>query len=74
MKKRKRYQPKEKPRMCDPGMCDPGMCDPGMCDNCIYIGDGDFICDRGPGEPVLVVEDWEPNENYLMCRRNRRTT
>lgn len=64
MKKRKRYQPKEKPRMCDPGMCD----------NCTYIGDGDFICDRGPGEPVLVVEDWEPNENYFMCRRKRRTT
>lgn len=64
MKKHKRYQPKEKPRMCDPGMCD----------NCIYIGDGDFICDRGPGKPVLVEEDWEPNENYLMCRRKRGTT
>lgn len=64
MKKHKKYQRMEKPRMCDPGMCD----------NCIYIGDGDFICDRGPSEPVLVVEDWDPNENYLMCQRNRRTT
>lgn len=64
MKKRNGYKRPEKPRMCDPGMCD----------NCIYIGDGDFICDRGPGEPVLVVEDWEPNENAGMFRRNRRTT
>lgn len=38
MKKRKKYQHQEKPRMCDPGMCD----------NCSYIGDGNFICDKGP--------------------------
>lgn len=47
MKKRKKPQHQEKPRMCDPGMCD----------NCVYIGEGDFICDKGPGEPVIVVED-----------------
>jgi len=27
------------------------------CDHCIYIGEGDFICDR-KDEPVLVIEDW----------------
>lgn len=53
MKKRKPRPRSEKPRMCDPGMCD--------C--CQYIGEGDFICDKGPGQPVLVVEDWQPNEN-----------
>ena len=36
---------------------------------CQYIGEGDFICDKGPGQPVLVVEDWQPNENAGRCRR-----
>ena len=45
MKKRKPRPRSEKPRMCDPGMCD--------C--CQYIGEGDFICDKCPGQPVLVV-------------------
>lgn len=53
-------------------MCDPGMCDPGMCDHCTYIGEGDFICDKGPGEPVIVVEDWVPNENAGRCKRSQR--
>ena len=47
MKKRKKYQRQEKPRMCD------------------------FICDKGPGEPVIVVEDWVPNEDAGRCRRGR---
>lgn len=62
MKKYKKHPHQEKPRMCDPGMCD----------NCIYIGEGDFICDKGPGEPVIVVEDWQPNENAGRCRRGQR--
>jgi len=48
------------------------MCDPGMCDCCQYIGEGDFICDKGPGQPVLVVKDWQPNENAGRCRRGGR--
>lgn len=60
MKKRKnKHQYHEKPRMCDPGMCD----------HCQYIGEGDFICDDAPDGPVLVVEDWQPNENAGLCRR-----
>lgn len=62
MKKRKPRPRSEKPRMCDPGMCD--------C--CQYIGEGDFICDKGPGQLVLVVEDWQPNENAGRCRRGGR--
>ena len=57
MKKRKPRPRSEKPRMCDPGMCD--------C--CQYIGEGDFICDKG-----LVVEDWQPNENAGRCRRGTK--
>ena len=25
--------------------------------------------DKGPGEPVIVVENWEPNENAGRCKR-----
>ena len=56
MKKRKKYQHRDKPRMCD---------------HCVYIGEGDFICDKGPGEPVIVVEDWVPNEDAGRCRRGK---
>ena len=36
------------------------------CDHCVYIGEGDFICDR-KDEPVLVIEDWI--ELRLPCRK-----
>lgn len=66
MSRRKFHRPqrREKPRMCDPGMCD----------HCIYIGEGDFICDQAVEEPdgVLVVDGWEPTENYLRCRKSHR--
>lgn len=35
------------------------------CANCIYIGEGDYICDVD--EPVLVMEDHTPNDNYCYC-------
>lgn len=34
------------------------------CDNCIYIGEGDYICDVNY---VLVKEDHIPNEDYNYC-------
>lgn len=48
------------------------MCDPRMCDHCTYIGEGDFIYDKGLGEPVIVVDDWESNENAGRCKRGPR--
>lgn len=42
------------------------FCDPGMCDCCQYIGEGDFLCDK---YMEIVVSDWTPTENYLMCRK-----
>ena len=52
------------------------MCDPGMCDSCEYIGEGDFICNRfhdDNGNPgIFVVEKWEPNKNYMMCKKVKR--
>ena len=34
--------------------------DPNLCDHCVYLGDGDFVCDLhglGPEETVFVMED-----------------
>ena len=42
------------------------FCDPGVCDCCLYIGEGDFLCDK---HMEIVVSDWEPTENYLMCNK-----
>ena len=41
------------------------FCDPGICDCCQYIGEGDFLCDK---YMEIVVSDWEPTANYLMCQ------
>ena len=46
------------------------MCDPGLCDHCMYLGDGDFVCNlhgMGPGKTVFVVEGWTPTDHYLQC-------
>lgn len=44
------------------------FCDPAVCDCCLYIGEGDFLCNQ---YMEIVVSDWEPTENYLMCHRTR---
>ena len=39
-----------------------------ICDHCMYIGEGDFVCDDHPdGEFVLVMSDWEPTELFMHC-------
>lgn len=35
------------------------------CANCICIGEGDFICDVD--EPILVMEDYIPTEDFCCC-------
>ena len=50
----------------------PKICDPNLCDHCMYLGEGDFVCDLhglGPEETVFVMEDWEPTERFLQCRK-----
>lgn len=51
-----KWEPSYEPRLC---------CDPNVCACCQYIGDGDFVCDK---YFELVVTDWEPTQNFLMCR------
>ena len=36
------------------------------CDHCIYIGEGDYICDSGD-IPVIIMEEHLPNDNYWCC-------
>lgn len=55
MKSKKKKNSKPRPKLCDPALCD--------C--CQYIGEGDFICDK---HQEVVVADWEPTENFLMCK------
>ena len=50
------------------------VCDPGICDHCIYICEGDFICDlygMGPDKTTFVLEDWQPTEDFLQCMKGR---
>ena len=41
-------------------------CEPSACDECIYIGEGDFVCET---LQEIVVSDWQPTEEYLGCIR-----
>ncbi len=45
------------------------FCDPSVCDCCLYVGEGDFLCDR---HMEIVVSDWVPTENYLMCQAQHK--
>ena len=57
----KKVKPRRKKRI---------FCDPGVCDNCLYICEGDFICDKAV-VPVMVISEWEPTEDYMWCRNRR---
>ena len=58
-----KVKPKEKHKK------DEVFCDPGVCDNCQYICEGDFLCDEFE---EIVISDWKPTANYMMCRRRRK--
>lgn len=47
----------------------PRYCDPGACGSCLYLGEGDFLCDE---HQEIVVADWQPTRHHLMCKRRRR--
>lgn len=40
------------------------ICDPSFCESCLYIGEGDFLCER---YTEIVIADWMPTENFLLC-------
>ena len=46
------------------------FCDPAVCQNCIYICEGDFICDK-KAVPVVVVSDWDPTEDFMWCKKRK---
>ena len=43
------------------------------CSHAIYIGEGDFICDKHSHQPdrAIVIADWAPTSNYLQCLNGR---
>lgn len=45
------------------------FCDPGMCDECVYIGEGDFLCEK---YNEIVLSDWEPTDDFMMCIKEKR--
>lgn len=34
------------------------------CGHCVYIGEGDYICDMSHG---IVMEDWIPADDFYSC-------
>ena len=40
------------------------VCDPWMCNECVYLGEGDFLCEK---YNEMVLSDWEPTDDFLMC-------
>ena len=40
------------------------FCDPGICEHC------HFICDK-KADPIPVIEDWEPTEDFMWCAKHR---
>jgi hypothetical protein len=46
------------------------MCDPSECDNCIYIGEGTFICDKH--DNAIVIDEWSPTDNFSRCLAKQR--
>ena len=45
-------------------------CSPESCPCCVYLGEGDFACDKD-GDYVMVMEEWEPTDAYLHCTKKR---
>ncbi len=45
------------------------FCDPAVCDCCVYVREGYFLCYE---YVEIVVADWVPTENYLMCQTQRK--
>lgn len=44
------------------------VCDD-TCDNCIYIGEGDFICDEAQ---ELVIDEWIPVYGKCILENKER--
>lgn len=35
------------------------------CNHCTYIGEGGYFCDR---IRKMVIEDWQPTQNFALCK------
>jgi hypothetical protein len=41
------------------------------CDNCVYIGEGDYFCDKVTY--ALVIENWLPSTGFGGCKNEKNT-
>lgn len=37
------------------------------CENCIPIGEGDHVCFEASEDPILVLDEYEPTDDYFAC-------
>ena len=37
------------------------------CEECLAIGEGDHVC---IDHEVMVIEEYEPTDNYLICNKD----
>jgi len=40
------------------------------CDECVYIGDGDYVCTKEIPARVVLVNHSTPEEDYLWCKND----
>lgn len=42
----------------------------GTCDHCVYLGEGDHMCDL---DNEIVINEWEPTDEYYHCEGRNYT-
>ena len=40
-----------------------------LCEDCVYIGEGGYICSLNN---EVVIENWEPTKFYCHCTKNSK--
>ncbi len=40
------------------------------CDNCLYIGEGDYICEDFE-EPLIVITGHQPYKKFNYCKKKK---
>ncbi|MDD4188140.1 MAG: hypothetical protein PHX04_05245 [Bacilli bacterium] len=40
------------------------------CDNCLYIGEGDYICEAME-KPVIVITEYQPYKYFNFCKKKK---
>lgn len=38
------------------------------CEHCVYIGEGEYICDQKDEPAVVLIDFSTPAEDYMICK------